>query len=65
MFDPDESFTVRKDEKTREANRQERVSKLEKKTVKPKGADEDEPVSNWFTRQFGNLFSEDDDEIDK
>jgi len=65
LFDPDESFTVRKDEKARDADRQERVSKLEKKSAKPKGADGDEPVSNWFTRQFGGLFSEDDDELEK
>jgi cell division protein FtsZ len=67
LFDinPDESFTVRKDEKTREAERQERVSKLEKKSPKPKAGDGSEPISNWFTRQFNTLFSEDDEEIGK
>ena len=65
FFNPDESFTVRKDEKVRESERQERLSKLEKKSPKPKTADSAEPISNWFTRQFNTLFSEDDDEIDE
>ena len=67
MFDinPDESFTIRKDEKTREADRLERTSKLEKSRPKPKASDSSEPVSNWFQRQFGGLFSDDDAEIDE
>lgn len=67
MFDinPDESFTIRKDEKTREADRMERTSKLEKSRPKPKASDSSEPVSNWFQRQFGGLFSDDDAEIDE
>jgi len=67
MFDinPDESFTIRKDEKVREAERQERTSKLENKSPKPKSSDGAEPISNWFTRQFNTLFSEDDEEIGK
>jgi len=65
LFNPDESFTVRKDEKTRDAERQERVSKLEKKSAKPKNAEGSEPISGWFTRQFNTLFSEDDAEIDE
>ena len=66
MFElnPDESFTVRKDEKSREADRKERNLKVEKKHLKPTSADGSEPISNWFTRQFNTLFSEDDSEID-
>jgi len=62
-LDPDESFTVRKDEKAREASRQERSVKIEKKP-KPKSSDVSEPDSNWFTRQFNSLFSEEDTETD-
>jgi cell division protein FtsZ len=66
VFDlnPDESFTVRKDEKTRDAERKERNLKVEKKHPKPTPADGSEPISNWFTRQFNTLFSEDDADID-
>ncbi len=64
-IDPSESFTVRKDEKTREAERAERASKLEKKRPKPKATDGSEPISNWFTRQFNTLFTESDSEIDQ
>jgi cell division protein FtsZ len=65
FFNPDESFTVLKDEKTREADRHERNSKLEKSRSKPKASDGSEPISNWFTRQFGGLFSDDDAEIEE
>ncbi len=64
-LNPDESFTVLKDEKTREADQKARNSKLENKQPKPKTADSAEPISNWFTRQFGGLFTEEDDEIGK
>ncbi len=66
LFDlnPDESFTVRKDEQKRDQSRQERGSKLVKTPV-PKTADANEPVGSWFHRQFGALFTEDDAEIDK
>jgi len=60
----DESFTIRKDEKIRETERKERVSKLEKKNLKPKTKDASEPISNWVTRQLNLLFSEDDADID-
>lgn len=67
VFDinPDESFTVRKEDKPRETERQERISKMEKKRPKPTSSDKSEPISNWFTKQFGGLFSEEDDDIDK
>ncbi len=67
MFDinPDESFTIRKEEKIPETDRQEKISQLEKKRPKPSHADKAEPISNWFTRQFGGLFNEEDDEIGK
>ncbi|MEI6677325.1 MAG: cell division protein FtsZ [Mariniphaga sp.] len=64
-LNPDESFTVLKDEKTREADQKIRSSKLENKQPKPKTADSAEPISNWFTRQFGGLFTEEDDDIGK
>jgi hypothetical protein len=64
-IDPSESFTVRKDEKTREAERIERSAKLEGKRPKPKASDGSEPISNWFTRQFNTLFTESDSEIDQ
>jgi len=67
LFDinPVESFTVIKDEKTREAERVDRPSKPEIKRPKPKAADGSEPISNWFTRQFNTLFTESDAEIDQ
>jgi len=66
LFDinPDESFTVRKDEKTREADRIDRSAKLEKKHPKPKATDGSEPIGSWFSRQFNTLFTESDSEID-
>lgn len=64
-MDPAESFTVRKDEKTREAERIERSSKLENKSPKPKTSNSSEPISNWFSRQFNTLFTESDSEIDQ
>jgi len=63
-LNPDESFTVRKDEQKREASRQERTGKIAKKPV-PKTADATEPLGSWFHRQFGGLFNEDDTEIEK
>ncbi len=63
-INPNETFTVRKDDQKREASRQERSGKIVKKPV-PKTADSSEPVGSWFHRQFGGLFSEDDAEIDK
>jgi len=51
--------------KPRETERQERISKMEKKRPKPTSSDKSEPISNWFTKQFGGLFSEEDDDIDK
>jgi cell division protein FtsZ len=67
LFDinPVESFTVRKDEKTREADLLERSSKPDIKRPKPKTSDGSEPISNWFTRQFNTLFTENDSEIDQ
>jgi len=67
MFEIDstESFTIRKDEKIREAERIERSSKIEIKRPKPKTSDVSEPISNWFTRQFNTLFTESDSEIDQ
>jgi hypothetical protein len=38
---------------------------MEKKRPKPTSSDKSEPISNWFTKQFGGLFSEEDDDIDK
>ena len=64
-INPDESFIVRKEEKEPEPTRQERISKVDKKHSKPKGTDGSEPISNWFTRQFNTLFSDDDAEIEK
>ena len=63
-LNPNESFTVRKDEQTRDASRQERTSKIVKKQV-PKTTDAAEPLGSWFHRQFGGFFNEDDTEIDK
>ena len=67
LFDlnPEGSFTVRKDEKKVEADRLERSAKLENKRPKPKTTDGSEPISNWFTRQFNTLFTENDQEIDQ
>ena len=67
LFDlnPEGSFTIRKDEKKFEAERQERSAKTDIKRPKPKTADSSEPISNWFTRQFGTLFTENDAEIDQ
>jgi cell division protein FtsZ len=64
-IDSSESFTIRKDEKIREAERIERSSKIEIKRPKPKTSDVSEPISNWFTRQFNTLFTESDSEIDQ
>ena len=64
-INPDESFIVRKEEKEPEPTRQERISKVDKKHSKPKGTDGSEPISNFFTRQFNTLFSDDDAEIEK
>ena len=61
----DESFTVIKDEKTREGDRIDRPLKIETKPPKPKTTDGSEPISNWFTRQFNTLFTENDSEIDQ
>lgn len=61
----DESFTIIKDEKTREADRIDRPLKTETKRPKPKTTDGSEPISNWFTRQFNTLFTENDSEIDQ
>lgn len=65
IFDinPDESFTVRKAEKENDNARKERIAKLENNRKNPKNADKSEPISNWFTKQFGGLFSDDDSEI--
>ncbi len=65
LFDinTDESFLVRKEEKIRQPERQEKISQLEKKRPKPTPEDKAEPISNWFTKQFGGLFKEEDDEI--
>ncbi len=63
-LNPDESFTVRKDDQKREVSRQERSNKIVKKPV-PKTEDAGEPLGSWFHRQFGGFFSEDDAEIDK
>jgi len=67
IFDinPEGSFTIRKDEKKLEAERQERGAKLENKKPRPKSGDGSEPISNWFTRQFNTLFTENDSEIDQ
>jgi cell division protein FtsZ len=64
-IDPSESFSVLKDEKTREAERNGRASKIEGKRSRPKASDASEPISNWFTRQFNTLFTESDSEIDQ
>jgi cell division protein FtsZ len=64
-LNPDESFTVRKEEQKREPARQEKISQLEKKRPRPNTTDKAEPISNWFTKQFGALFSEEDEELIK
>ena len=63
-LNPDESFTVRKDDQKRDESRQERTNKIAKKPV-PKTADATEPLGSWFHRQFGGFFNEDDTEVDK
>ena len=63
-LNPDESFTVRKEDQKRDISRQERSAKIVKKPV-PKTEDAAEPLGSWFHRQFGGFFSEDDAEIDK
>lgn len=67
IFDlnPEGSFTIRKDEKKLEAERQERAPKQEIKRPKPKSTDSSEPIGSWFTRQFNTLFTENDSEIDE
>jgi cell division protein FtsZ len=64
-LNPDESFTVRKEEQKREPARQEKISQLEKKRPRPNTTDKAEPISNWFTKQFGTFFSEEDEELNK
>ena len=61
---PDESFTVRKEDQKRDESRQERSRKIVKTPV-PKPKDASEPVTSWFHRQFGGFFNEEDTDIDK
>jgi cell division protein FtsZ len=64
-LNPEGSFTIRKDEKKLEAERQEKAPKQEIKRPKPKSTDSSEPIGSWFTRQFNTLFTENDSEIDE
>lgn len=62
-INPDESFTVRNEVKTTETDRHKNTVGSAKNRQKPRATDSSEPVSNWFTRQFGGLFNDDDAEI--
>ncbi len=58
-----EPFTVRDKVEKPEDKEQRRAAAPEKNRQKPKATDGSEPIGNWFTRQFGGLFSDDDAEI--
>ena len=60
-----EPFTVRDEVEKPDTKEQKRATVPEKNRQKPKAADSSEPIGNWFTRQFGGLFSDDDTEIKK
>ena len=60
-----EPFTVRDEVEKPDNKDQKRAAVAEKNRQKPKAADSSEPIGNWFTRQFGGLFSDDDTEINK
>jgi cell division protein FtsZ len=67
LFDlnPEGSFTIRKDEKKMEAEKIEKTTKQDIPRSKIKSGDGSEPISNWFTRQFNTLFTDNDAEIDQ
>jgi cell division protein FtsZ len=67
LFDlnPEGSFTIRKDEKKTEAEKVEKTTKQDIPRSKIKSGDGSEPISNWFTRQFNTLFTDNDAEIDQ
>ena len=60
-----EPFTVRNEIEKHETKEPKRTVVPEKNREKPKASDSSEPIGNWFTRQFGGLFSDDDAEIKK